>query len=260
MTLKMGKNAYIENEAYHADREFLSSSAVKLLLDDEIEYFNKYVKGEKVEGKEFFDFGSLVHTMRLEPHLVQEEFAIFPGDKRNRAEYAEFCEANEGKIIMTANDYKAAAKLVAALKRHRLANKLLDEGEPEIPYCTKLEGVPVKIKCDMANVPLLVADLKTSSKPLNRRNLEEVCDMYDYDLSAAFYLDVLNKVCKTEMEDFYFVFINKKSCQVKVAKASKSMIARGRKKYKEGLKKYKRLTKSGFFDKIDMGEEYITLE
>lgn len=260
MKLKMGKNGYITNEDYHQDRNFLSSSAIKLLLDDKIEYFNKYVKGEPVEGKEFFDFGSLVHTMRLEPHLVKEEFAIFPGDRRYGKEYNDFVEDNPNKIIMTANDYKSAAKLVAALKRHKLANKLLDEGEPEIAHCTELEGVPVKMKADMLNEPFLIADLKTSSKPLNRRNLEQVCDMYDYDLSAAFYLDIINKIYNIEMAEFYFIFINKKTCKVKVAKAGKKMLERGRKKYKSALKKYKQLTKSGFFDKMDMSEEFITLE
>ena len=49
--LKIGKNKDMTNEEYHADREYISSSGLKLILKDPDEYYRQYVLDEKSESK-----------------------------------------------------------------------------------------------------------------------------------------------------------------------------------------------------------------
>ena len=83
--LKLGVNK-CENEDYHADRHFKSSSTLKMFLKDPREFYKRYVKGEKREDgyKSAYDFGSYVHSIILEPHQTDKEFAIFEGATRRK--------------------------------------------------------------------------------------------------------------------------------------------------------------------------------
>ena len=62
--LKLGINK-CDNENYHKDRKFKSSSTLKLFLKDPREYYKRYVVGKKREDtyKSAYDFGSYMHSI-----------------------------------------------------------------------------------------------------------------------------------------------------------------------------------------------------
>ena len=125
--LKIGLNDDITNEDYHGDREFESSSSLKLFLKDPKEYHNKYIlklpREEKY--KSAYDFGSYIHSLILEPEKVEDEYAIFEGSSRRGNVYKEFKEKNEGKIIITRSQFLQAQSLLEAYTEHQLAASMI---------------------------------------------------------------------------------------------------------------------------------------
>ena len=89
----------ISNEDYHGDREFESSSSLKLFLFDPKSYYKKYVLQEKEHDKEktAFIFGSYIHSCILEPAKTTSEFVVYEGAKRYGKKYEKFKEENPKK-------------------------------------------------------------------------------------------------------------------------------------------------------------------
>jgi hypothetical protein len=74
--LELGINKDISNDHYHSNKTFFSSSVLKDLLKDKELFHKKYILKEEVERSgplNAFLFGSYVHTLILEPHLVDVE-------------------------------------------------------------------------------------------------------------------------------------------------------------------------------------------
>lgn len=261
--LQEGRNVNISNEDYHADRSYISSSGLKLILQDEKEYHKKYIQGIKDDSKDFFDFGTYIHALILEPHTVDQEFAFFKGAVKRGKLYDEFIKKNNNKIIISKKEVESGEKIMEAFNKSKLAKSMIKDGIAEDTYCAEIDGVKVKVRTDYLKDDCIV-DVKTTSKGVNKQTLEATCVKYDYDLSAALYMDVTNLFRLDHgmniLNEFYFLFINKKDSDIVVAKASREMISNGRRKYMAAIKKYKKLKKGGFFDKIELDELIIDLD
>ncbi len=92
-------------------------------------------------------------------------------------------------------------------------------------------------------------DVKTTSSPIDAKNMMQTIEKYDYALSAALYMDVAIAAGQ-EVKDFYFLFANKKSAELVLIKAGPDIIDRGRQQYLTALDKYNRLNESGFFSSV----------
>lgn len=255
--LKLGINEEMSNEEYHGDKIFLSSSALKLILRDENEFYRKYILREKDESKSFFDFGTYIHALILEPWTVEDEFAFFGGVRRFGKTYDEFCIKNAGKIVMTLGERKLADKIMESYKSNDLATSMVSNGVPEETYAAILEGMKVKARADYI-ASNYILDVKTTSSSLTSSAIQSTIMKYDYDLSAALYLDVANAAGKN-LEEFIFLFVNKKSCDILICKASPELIENGRRKYKAAIAKWKELEALGFFDPDKKQEEIVTV-
>ena len=66
----------VDNETYHSDRKFKSSSTLKLFLKDPREYHKRYVLGEEREDtyKSAYDFGSYMHSLYL--NLIKQMMSL----------------------------------------------------------------------------------------------------------------------------------------------------------------------------------------
>ena len=259
--MELGFNPDISNDDYHADREFVSSSALKLILRDPKEYFKVYVKNEKDNGisKSAFDFGTYVHALILEPDTVEDEFAIFDGKTRRGKVYEEFVADNGGKIIITTSQANKAKDMVDQLKANKKINNILDlkEGSVEQTLCVELDGVKIKVRTDYNNqtaaiigehvIPFgLIVDVKTTSDPIDKFSIGKTIARYDYDLSAALYIDVLQEQLGTE-QTFIFCFLSKITNEVELYQASDDMIENGRRKYKAAIKQLKEARRTGIY-------------
>ena len=245
--LKKGKNLNVSNEDYHGDREYTSSSALKLIRKDEIEFLKKYVLGQKDEEiNPNFEFGTYMHTAVLEPHLLESETAIYDMSRRGGKKWEDFCAENKGKTIITRPESLLFNKIMANYKNHKIAQDLFSGGEAEVTYAGELMGFKSKVRADYIKDNALI-DLKTTSAPLTYANIQSVINSYDYDMSAAFYIDIINQFREVKIDNMFFVFASKKTYDILVVRLSPEYLECGRRKYREAIEKYFKLQKEGFF-------------
>ena len=254
MNLEMGINKDTTNEDYHKDRNFESSSSLKLFLKDSREYYKKYILEEKGEDqyKSAYDFGSYIHSLILEPEKTDSEFIIFEGLTRRSKAWTEFKEANQDKIILTKSQDLMATSLINAYKDNKETQELIQDGCAEHTLCTELEGLKVKVRVDYIKEGLVI-DLKTTSDPVDKYSAAKTIVRYDYDLSAALYIDAF-KAYSGKDHDFLFVFLNKQNNDVSVLKASANLLENGRRKYKAAIKGLLNARKTGIFYKEGVQE------
>jgi len=113
--------------------------------------------------------GTLAHCLILEGREeFEKRFIVSPDcDKRTKegkAVYQSFCEANEGKTVITLDQLQAVAGMAASVASHPAACELLQDGQPEqaITWEEGVNGitVPAKAKADWLS-PTALIDLKT---------------------------------------------------------------------------------------------------
>lgn len=256
-TLKPGFNTGISNEDYHAEREYISSSGLKLILNDPKEYYKRYILGEDTGSfnQEAMDFGTYIHGLILEPHLLEGEFAIFEGLMKEGKEWEEFEKTIGERILIMGSQKIAADKLIKKFNKATIllgdpgeekevkVSSFFEGGDAEQSLCGEINGVKIKVRFDYRKESenyASVNDIKTSSYNIGtKKGAEKVCNMYSYDLSAALYVDLAEQVTGKK-HDFYFTFISKKHLPtIKIYKASEKMLESGRKKYLKAIEKIK---------------------
>lgn len=234
MSIQLGLNPYLRNEEYHADRTFYSSSVLKTALRDIRLFYNKYIKMEHIEKTgEALTLGSYVHCRILEPEKVSEEFCEFDGLRRGKL-WDEFLLKNPNKTILGNMTKKQGDNIVRSIQNHPNYAELFTGGDAEVTAAVNWT-VPVKVRADykIAETGRIV-DIKTTSGSLTVEGVQSTIVRYDYDLSAALYVDAFSEIEGIEY-DFYFVFASKDFDDCAVFKASKSMIANGRRKYTKAM-------------------------
>jgi len=246
--LKLGINN-CDNESYHQDRKFKSSSTLKLFLKDPREYYKRYVLGEPREDtyKSAYDFGSYMHSLLLEPDKTDDEFAVFEGATRRGKAYQEFKANNENKTIITASQAQQALDLYNLYHEHLDTQGLIEDGIAEHTLCVELDGIPIKVRADYIKEGMII-DVKTSSDPVDKFSAAKTIIRFDYDLSAALYVDAFKKYTGQDHE-FIFAFLNKQNGDVGILKASEALLENGRKKYKTAIKRLAEAEKSGVYFK-----------
>lgn len=256
--LKLGIN-HVSNKDYHADSTYLSSSNLKLLLKDREKFYKEKILGEK-ERKESaaFDEGSLVHSMILEPHRLDEDYAFYNGLRKAGEDYERFKATVSGKTVISRPQRIRCDSFVEAYKKNPVGPRILSGGDSEYTICQTLLDVPVKIRADYININAgYIADIKTSSYPTDVDTFRMTCTQWGYDLSAALY----SKVAELQYGkpfDFYFVVIDKKNVVCDVYKASKDTLAKGNLQVIEALKIYKQCMATGNWTNIPSVDAAVT--
>ena len=254
MKLEPGINKEISNEDYHLDRNYESSSSLKLFLKDSREFYKKYILGEKRDDgyKSAYDFGSYIHSLILEPEKTDSEFIVFDGLTRRGKAWTDFKEANQDRIIMTKSQDLMASSLIEAYTDNKETQGLIQDGCAEHTLCTNLEGMDIKVRVDYIKEGMVI-DLKTTSDPCDKYSAAKTIIRFDYDLSAALYVDAFNSYTGKK-HDFIFVFLNKQNNDVAVLKASDKLLENGRRKYKAAIRGLLKARKTGIFYKEGVQE------
>lgn len=238
----------VSNEYYHADKEFLSSSKLKLLLKDPAQFYKEHVLGQGValEGAHL-DEGSAIHTMLLEPHLFESEYALFQGWRKSGQAWDTFSHENADKCILSTPQHFRIQKAVEASKRRPEILEMLKGGFAEQTSCTELLGVPVKARCDYINVDKgYIVDIKTTRHPAGSELFKLTVQEYCYQLSAALYCQVFYEQYR-KLFDFYFAVYSKADEQWDLYKASSGMLTEGHAMTNRALVTYKKCVQSGIW-------------
>ncbi len=266
--LKLGFNEDISNSDYHSDIEYLSSSSLKLLNKCPREFYKKYVKGEEDEEKgssPHLVFGSLVHTLILEPHMLEEDYSLYQGTKgKSSNEYKEWkslLPEDAGEII-TQSQLSKARMLTDIVQENEHAVELLAEGSPERTLCVEIDGVKIKVRADWHDAAsAAIVDVKTTGSGLSYEEIQQTCLQWGYPLSAALYADAFEQETGKK-QDFYFIFVGKSPMGCAVFKASDQFLEFGRRQYKAAIKKILESRASGIWfnegiTEIDVPEDLL---
>lgn len=247
--LQLGVNN-CTNGQYHADRNFISSSGYKKLLEDPALFYEENILGNKKQDseKEHLQFGSLLHTMVLEPHLVAQEYAIFDGLRRAGTAFEDFKAANPGKAIITKAKMEEAKWLVKGVHKSKGAQFLLAlGGHSEHTVAVDLNGIPTKARADKIIIEDgIIWDLKTTSWDLDPDSVRMTIKHWGYALSAALYCEVFTTQYGRPF-DFYWMFANKKDGDCAVYKMSETTRQEGLQQVAKAAAVYKQCKASGIW-------------
>lgn len=272
MSIKLGINKEMSNEDYHGDREYVSSSGLKLMFKDPREFYNQYVLGDFTNAPSgaSLDFGSYLHSLILEPHKTEEEFAIFEGNRRQGKIWEEFKAQNMDKTILTGIQHRKALSLMDKYNKATIIIDHPEEGAQEVEissffkrgaaeetFGAVIDDVKVKVRTDYRKEFKhfgSINDVKTTGdENLSIDNIEKICARWSYDISAALYCDVLEQATG-KPHDFFFLFISTSSGSIEIVKASDQMIENGRRKYREAIRRLKIARETGVYFKNEIRE------
>lgn len=265
-TLKPGLNS-CTNAEYHGDKNYYSSTTLKLLLKNPADFYDQYILGnKKVLSLAAFDEGSYAHAIILEPETIPEEFAFYPGMIKRGQEWNDFKEANKGMIILSKPQKMRVERWCKAYERRKAAVNLLSGGKPEVSLAGDLMGMPIKVRADYINVDKgYIADVKTTSYGSDRDTFNFTINQFSYHLSAALYSKMF-ELHYGKPFDFYFVVLGKKDESCEVFKASQDTMGRGLDAVRKAVDTYKQCKSTGIWTKrrelaiINEDDDYEILE
>jgi exodeoxyribonuclease VIII len=192
--------------------------------------------------------GSAVHSAVLEPDLFIEQFAAAPiCDKRTKAgkkTWADFCNANDDKEILKADEYDRCMKMSKSAGRNPIIEEMIKEmGCTELSFVWVDEDTGVLCKGRVDRYARLwgnsvVADLKTTEVATEDSWKREVVK-YQYHAQAAFYLDGLECLSPVEGRKFLWLAIEKASpFAVAIFEPDAATIQKGRAMYRNYLRQW----------------------
>lgn len=235
----------MSNAQYHARPEYSSSQLKDMIRSAAHFYSHNIAKEHEKERKACMDFGTLAHTLFLEPEQFSNEFVIAPVfDRRTKAgkeEAAAWEQANEGKILVTEEQVQGANRIVKNLQTLSMYGVMQNNdgmAEASFFFTDPIFGLELRVRPDYHIVPCsafpngLILDLKTT---LDARAIafQRQCGNFAYDLSAAMYREGFQQVYGTEGKpDFIFLAAeNLAPHNVKQYKASNLFLSVGEQRY-----------------------------
>lgn len=212
----------------------LSASGAKTLLKSPARY--KWELDNPVAKKPELVFGSLFHTLTLEPDEFDARYIVAPDVDRRTKEgkdaYARFQMNAGSREVVTVDDYDRANRMADATRQ--AAGSLL-AGEIERMVLWTRDGVPLKAKMDVLGEHIV--DLKSTSAD-DEDSLIRAAWTYGYHISAAAYQEAAEVVTGRKLEK-HFIFVTKtEPHEVVVLKAGDEFMARGRAKWDAAVRLY----------------------
>lgn len=249
MNLKHSLNKMIENlpnKEYHSTGG-LSSTSMKLIDNSVRVYLNRHLFPN---NKSCFDLGNLIHDCILLPHLVDDTYIESPTKGLDTVKAKALKEENPNKIIVGQGDiekYKTIAKAVKFI----FPFLDLESTKKEVSFFYNNKDIEEiqQIRPDIYNPEIgMLLDVK-STKANNHNEFEKLIEQFDYDLSIAYYYDVLVQ-CGYEVNIKYvgWICIPKSEPYIPfMFRVSEELLEKGRSKYQrriDRLKAYKNSIKS----------------
>ena len=198
----------MSNSDYRA-REWLSSSDIKMLLENPY----KYKIGYKKPKSENLALGSAVHSLILEPENFKRDFLIMPDlnlrTKEGKEEKAklEYEAESSGKILIKEDSYKKALDIVDNFKQRSVFD-MFKNGVAEVSFFSEINGIKCKARPDyFIQDKGIILDLKTTSQEngASPDNFLKAIANFKYYIQAKWYMLL------TGAKEFYFVVLETES-------------------------------------------------
>lgn len=233
----------LPDEVYHADLGVTSCSMLKKMLVSPADYQHALTTPGKVAPA--LDFGTLVHLLVLQPHLVPGLVAVFPGSKgsgdRPRKAYVEFADLHVGRLIVDEPTYREAVqvrdRVLEKVVMGRPFGDFVHEGTPEasLYYIDPNTDVECRCRVDLLH-PEVSFDLKTTRFATTAGWKRQALDL-DYDMQAYMY-SLARCMYEGESQPKPFVFVaavNEAPYSVAARVAGLSFMEEGGRKYQHAM-------------------------
>jgi len=216
------------------------------------------------------ELGVATHAAVLEPESFPAGYCGAPKvDKRTtdgKKLWAEFVAANEGKHVLTAEEYTHCLAMRDAAWSHPMAAAILrSSGKNEVSAVWKDKTTEVVCKGRQDRLTYVdnwptVVDVKTS-KDAGRRKFSRDIDAYGYADQAAFYLDGLDTLHPFEGDRRYVFLVLEKEPPYAVAvyELDIDAINVARSKVRGYLRQYAECLESGTWPGYGDGLELVSL-
>ena len=196
------------NDEYHSKKEYLSASSIKTILQNPYEFLHPIRKESKA-----FSVGSATHSLILEPHKFNDEFAVAPDvNKRTKVgkeEFALFEKENADKCVLSKDEHFLSKSMSEAVLSTNEAKNILRNGIAECSFFSEIDGVKVKCRPDYYREDLgIVIDVKTVQDASPDAFIKDVAN-FGYYIQAQFYMDVLESL-GYPAKKFLFIAVQKK--------------------------------------------------
>lgn len=270
---KVFKGDDLTNEEYHAEKDHSSSSNLKDLNKTEkgrwdkddlwgIEkYYQEKILGVRSEQKEnnAFAEGSLAHCLILEPHMLEQDFAIYPGFRKAGNDYKAFKAAEEvglNRTIISKSQFKKVESWVTAYEGNQTAVDLIKGSNTEYSLFGEINGIKIKVRADAINIEEgYIADVKTTAYDTDQNSFKETVMDFQYELSGALYAKLFSMYYGKPFE-FLFIVLGKKDKSCEVYRLGDDSVKKGDKKIRDALSVHNKCSKSGIWlnNKVDKKE------
>ena len=228
------------NDHYHSHNS-ISASGLKKIFNKSVHHYLETTYKES----DAMRLGTAVHVALLEREVFYDIYCpmtekIDARTKEGKLKKAAFEEKSEGKIVLSLQEYEVIKGINARFDKNKLA-KHYCKGDKELSHYLKFEGVDVRVRPDCINyLSGFISDVKTTRLSANEEDFSSEAETRDYDLQAAFYMDMLG------IDTFKFIVCEKSPpYSVMVHTLDEESIERGRQKYKIAFSDWKDYVKSG---------------
>lgn len=237
-------STFLSDSEYHSSNcPGVSRSELNNIRRSSVYY--EYRKTRPLKQTPEMLLGSAVHCIMLEPDKFQERYTKSPKfnlrTKIGREDYVKFCEININKQVLTIEQWRTVREIRDMLNDSSDYQNLMKNTvkEEAIFWRDEKTGIICKCKPDAYRLDhSLSIDLKTTincSPVAFQRELVNRC----YDMQAAYYLEGLTQLTKTQFESFVFVAIEKvEPYDFEIYLCDNDTIEIGKDLYRSGLELY----------------------
>lgn len=206
------------NEAYHANKKAVGSSALKkLLFNSPLHFYESHVLGVNEPPTPAMEFGSLVHSAILEPEVFRKTYRIEPdfGDLRKKENKekreAWFNDLPRDVKLISPEWYESLMGILESVSKNEYVTGLLSGSAFETSgyYRDPATNIFCKIRPDAFNQNLnIVLDIKTT-QDASRESFEKSIASYGYDFQAAMYMEGIERITGKRPKAWCFLAIEK---------------------------------------------------
>ncbi|OZC59234.1 hypothetical protein CH276_22565 [Rhodococcus sp. 06-470-2] len=204
----------ISDAVYHGDRNSLSSSGARRILDESPAKF-RYEQDHPSAPKKIFDFGHAAHARVLgvgaELRAIPPKLLASNGAASTKDAKAFIAEARAaGAVPLKPEEYQQVVDMATALLEHPIARNLFtSEGQAEqsLYYDDPITGVRLRARPDWMTRPasrLLLVDYKTTASAEPEAFARHACS-YGYHQQDPWYVDGVKAVGLDDDPAFVFV-------------------------------------------------------
>lgn len=262
----------LSNEQYHQDRDYVSSSQLKMLIEHSPAYFyNRVYEAKPKPATEAMKLSTLVHHANLEGEDFIKRYVVMPKfDGRTtvgKQSKAAWIAENRGKISVTEEEIETLQGTYESIHKHPDASLILKGSEFERSgyYVDAATGIPCRIRFDAYDhSSRILSDIK-AVRSCKREHFAYAVRDYRWDLSMAMYGQGIKEINGHGPDDYVFIAIEKEApYEIAVYPIGKRTLEIGLSDYRRALEQLRSCRESRIYpgyqsqmEEIDLPESFM---